>query len=86
MMNSLSKPTTILIILMGITLIFVIGFTISNKKQRDIERKEFLEYKRLKEEQEKEAKEIASKKNNKTTSKKKTEKKSPVKNNKSNKT
>lgn len=51
MMNSLSEPTTIIILLLGITLIFIIGFMISNKKQREQERKEFLEYKMAKEEQ-----------------------------------
>lgn len=50
-MNSLSEPTTIIILLLGITLIFIIGFMISNKKQREQERKEFLEYKIAKEEQ-----------------------------------
>lgn len=48
-MKSLSEPTTILIIVVGITIIFVIGFTISNRKQRELERQEFLEYKRLRE-------------------------------------
>ncbi len=52
MMNSLSEPTTIIIVVLGITIIFVIGFTISSKKQREAERKEFLEYKRMKEQQE----------------------------------
>ena len=74
-MNSLAKPTTILIVLMGITLIFVIGFTISSKKQRDLEKAEFLEYKRQKEEElkAKEAKKKTSKKSNskKTSTKKK---------------
>lgn len=48
-MNSLSEPTTILILGLGITVIFVIGYSISNKKLKDAEREEFLEYKRLKE-------------------------------------
>lgn len=54
MMNSLSQPTTILIVAMGITVIFVIGFSISTKKQRELERLEFLEYKKMKEEMNKE--------------------------------
>ena len=52
MMDSLSEPTTIIIVVLGITMIFVIGFSISNKKQREIERKEFLEFKKYKEQQE----------------------------------
>lgn len=52
MMNSLSEPTTIIIVVLGITMIFVIGFSVSSKKQREAERKEFLEYKKLKEQQE----------------------------------
>ncbi len=54
MMNSLSKPTTIMVLIFGITAIFVIGFMISSKKERDLERKEFLEYKLMKEKEEKE--------------------------------
>ena len=50
-MNSLSEPTTIIIVILGITMIFVIGFVISNKKQREEERKELLEYKKMKEQQ-----------------------------------
>lgn len=50
-MNSLSEPTTIIILVLGVTLIFGIGFTISNKKEREREQKEFLEYKRMKEQQ-----------------------------------
>ena len=74
-MNSLAKPTTILIVLMGITLIFVIGFTISSKKQRDLEKAEFLEYKRQKEEEELKAKEAKKKTSKKTSSKKTSTKK-----------
>ena len=55
MMDSLAKPTTVLILVFAITIIFIIGFMISNKKQVEAERKEFLEYKRMKEQQEKEA-------------------------------
>ena len=73
-MNSLAKPTTILIVLMGITLIFVIGFTISSKKQRDLEKAEFLEYKRQKEEELK-AKEAKKKTSKKSSSKKTSTKK-----------
>ena len=56
MMDSLSKPTTIIILVFGITAIFVIGFMISTKKQRDAERREFLEYKLMKELEEKKEK------------------------------
>jgi len=49
LMSSLSEPTTILIIVFGITIIFGMGFLISTKKQNAIERQEFLEYKRMKE-------------------------------------
>lgn len=55
MMQSLSQPTTIMVLVVGITVIFVIGFTISNKKQQEIERQEFLEFKLMKEQQAKEA-------------------------------
>lgn len=48
-MNALAEPTTIIIIGLGITILFVIGYSISNKKLKDEERREFLEYKRLKE-------------------------------------
>lgn len=54
MMNSLSKPTTIIVLVLIITAAFGIGFVISNKKIKDQERLEFLEYKRMKEQQEKE--------------------------------
>lgn len=50
-MNSLAEPTTIIILVLGITVIFGIAFTISNKKQREKEQLEFLEYKRMKEQQ-----------------------------------
>lgn len=48
-MKSLSEPTTIMMVFTGITVLFVIGFVISNKKQQELERQEFLEYKRMKE-------------------------------------
>ncbi len=65
-MNSLSKPTTIIIVLLGITLIFVISFVLSTKKQRDLERKEYLEYKKMLEEQKKSKEEKSSTKANKS--------------------
>ncbi len=77
-MNALSEPTTIIIVLLGITLIFVAGFSISSKKQRELEKKEFLEYKKMKEEQAKvEEKESKEKKEStkKSPSKKSTAKK-----------
>lgn len=82
-MNSLSEPTTIMIIGLGITVIFIIGYSISNKKLKEAERLEFLEYKRLKELEEKEkqekmkeeetVKKVTKKKNVSSDSKKKTE-------------
>ncbi len=65
LMNSLAQPTTVIIIVMGITLIFILGFTISNKKQRDLERQEYLEYKKMKEEQAKQEEEKATTKTEK---------------------
>lgn len=59
-MQSLSQPTTVLILVLGITVIFIIGFSISNKKQREMERQEFLEFKMMKELQEKKEKEKKS--------------------------
>lgn len=56
-MDGLSQPTTIIIILLAITLIFVIGFTISTKKQRELERQELLELKKLKLKEKEETKE-----------------------------
>jgi len=75
MMDSLSKPTTIMILIFGITAIFVIGFMISNKKERDLERKEFLEYKLMKEKEEKER--LENTKTKKTKSLKAEEKETP---------
>lgn len=77
MMNSLSKPTTIMVLIFGITAIFVIGFMISNKKERDLERKEFLEYKLMKEKEEKER--LENIKTKKTKSIKAEEEKTPKK-------
>lgn len=68
MMDSLSKPTTIMILVVGITIIFIIGFMISTKKQRDAERREFLEYKLMKELEEKKEKELENTKTKKTKS------------------
>lgn len=50
LLNSLSSPTTIIIIIFGITIIFGISFYASDKKERDKEREEFLEYKKMLEE------------------------------------
>ncbi len=62
-MKSVSEPTTIMVIVIGITIIFVIGFMISNRKQQEKDREEFLEYKRKKEleEQERKNKEVQPK-------------------------
>lgn len=70
---SLSKPTTIIIILLLITVAFGLGFYASTKKQREEEMKEFLEYKKQK--QLEEAKEFEEFKKKKETSSKKTTKK-----------
>lgn len=87
MMDSLSKPTTIMILVVGITAIFVIGFMISNKKQQDAERKEFLEYKLMKElEEKKQKEELESDKTKKTKSLKAEEKETPKKKTTSTKT
>lgn len=69
---SLSKPTTIIIIILLITVAFGLGFYASTKKQRDEEMKEFLEYKRQK--QLEEEKEFAEFKKKKSSSKKTIEK------------
>ncbi len=71
MMKSLSDPVTILIVFFGITLIFVVGFSISNKRQRDLERLEFLEYKKkMEEEQQKEKETVSNKKSPRSKNKK----------------
>lgn len=62
MMKSLSEPTTIMIIVLGITILFGVGFMISSKRQQALERQEFLEYKRLKELEDSESKSKSSKK------------------------
>ncbi len=46
--NELAKPTTIIILVLGITVIFILLFQISNKKLKEQEQKEFLEYKKQK--------------------------------------
>lgn len=56
-MNSLSEPTTIVVLVLGITVIFIICFAISTKKMEAKEKQEFLEYKRQKELEEKKKKE-----------------------------
>ena len=48
MLNSLSEPTTILIVVLGISVIFAVAFMISNKKQLSQEQLEFLAYKKQK--------------------------------------
>ena len=71
MMKSLSDPVTILIVFFGITLIFLVGFSISNKRQRDLERLEFLEYKKkMEEEQQKEKETVSNKKSPRSKNKK----------------
>lgn len=61
-MNSLAEPTTIVIVGLGITVLFIIGYSISTKKLKEEERQEFLEYKRLKELEEQEKREQEEKK------------------------
>lgn len=72
-MKKLSEPMTIVVIAFIITIAFGIGFMISTKKRQEIERQEFLEYKRLKELQEQQEKKVtkttSSKKNNKPSKK-----------------
>lgn len=46
--NALAKPTTIVILVLIITIIFSLGILKSAKKERDLEHQEFLEYKRQK--------------------------------------
>lgn len=58
-MNSLSKPTTIVIVALAITILFFLWFSVSAKKAKDVEDAEFLEFKRMKElEKQKEAEEF----------------------------
>lgn len=76
--NELSKPTTIIILVIGVTLIFMLLFQISNKKLKEQERQEFLEYKKMMEEKKKTSKEKESSKKTSTKTKE-TVKKSPTK-------
>ena len=71
MLNSLAQPTTIVIVVLGVTVILGIAFVFSNKNQREAEQKEFLEYKRMKEEQERLEKEKEEKKTTKKSTTKK---------------
>lgn len=48
-LNELANPTNIIIIVLGVTIIFILLFQISNKKIKKTEEEEYLEYKRLKE-------------------------------------
>ena len=66
-MDTLAKPTTIIIVLLLITVLFGLGFTISTKKQRDKEREEYKEFKKLKEQLEKD---VLEKENSKKKSSK----------------
>lgn len=49
MLDNLAEPTTIIIVILGITVIFAAAFMVSNKKQMSQEQMEFLEYKKQKE-------------------------------------
>lgn len=87
-LNALAQPTTIVIVVLGITAIFGIAFAVSTKKQREIEQQEFLEYKKMKEEMAKakleEEKKKTTKKN--TSTKKSTTSKKATSTKKSTKT
>ena len=48
-LNELSKPTTMIIVLLGITIIFILLFSISNKKLRRKEQEEYRKYLKEKE-------------------------------------
>lgn len=52
-LNSLASPMIIVIMILSITIIFILAFYASTKRQRDKEHQEFLEYKRQKEIEEK---------------------------------
>jgi len=71
MLNEIAKPTTVVIIGLGLTVVFILAFQISNNKYKNQERKEFLEYKKMKEkeQEEKEAKEVEEEKQNKSSKK-----------------
>lgn len=53
MLNSLASPMVVAVIALSITVIFVLAFYASTKRQRDKEHQEFLEYKKQKELEEK---------------------------------
>lgn len=53
MLKSMSEPTTIIIVVLCITVVFAASFMLSNKKHISQEQLEFMEYKRKKEEEEK---------------------------------
>ena len=89
-LSELAKPANAIIIVLGISLIFILLFTRSNRKLRLEEEKEFLEYKKQKElmnnkvelPKKKEVKEIAttaSKKTTKTTTEPSSSKKGTTK-------
>lgn len=48
-LNELSKPTTMIIVILGITIVFILLFSISNKKIRRKEQEEYRRYLREKE-------------------------------------
>lgn len=64
--NSLAKPTTIIIIILCITVVFGLGFYSTAKKQLDADRKEFEEFKRLQQMKIEEEKEIVKEKKTKS--------------------
>lgn len=72
-MDKLSEPTTIVIIVLVITIIFGGTFAMNTRKERLIEQQEFLEYKRMKEEELKKAseEEVKEESKKKTSTKKK---------------
>lgn len=77
-MNKLSEPTTFIVLVLVITVVFGICFIISNKRLKAEEQAEFLEYKKMKAEQAKKLEEdeaIKEVKSSKSTTKKKISKK-----------
>lgn len=52
-LKSLSEPTTIIIVVLALTIIFGLSFYLTTKKERDRERQEFLEYKKSQQEKKK---------------------------------
>lgn len=93
MLNELAKPQTAVIVVLGITIIFVLAFQISNKKLKSQEEAEFLEYKKMKEQEKLDEKKNNSnkkvsnddKKEVSKTSKESAQKKTPGKKSTSNK-